>query len=292
MPKIGIITDSVSNLPKEIQDKYNIKVLPITITFGADSYRDGVDLSPGDFYRLLEETEEMPRIHFPSSHDFVKLFESMKGEGFEGVICIISCNLCQSFPQACEARDFVRPFPVIIVDSHMATMSQGFMVMEAARSASRGLALTDILERVRSLRQQVHFYGVPGMLHYMVRAGRLGKGKAYLQALMNVKQLITINKETGEFIPAGKVRSRQDGLRNIKQKIETALAQGGVLHAAVVHAAVLDEAEALFQELSTSFDCSEIYLQELSPVIGCHLGPGVVGVSYFVERTAKKSSGG
>ncbi len=284
MRKIGIVTDSVSNLPQEIEEKQNIKVLPIRITFGAESFLDGIDLTPGDFYRMLEEYEEMPRIELPGSRDFVALFESMKKEGFEGVACILSCNLCQSFSQACEARDFVRPFPVMVIDSHTATMSQGFIVMEASRAAEEGLALTDILEKVWSMRQQVNFYGIPGMLHFLVRAGRLSKGKAYMQALMNKKQMITINKETGEFITAGKVRSRQDGIKFIKQKMEEALAAGGSLHAAVLHAAEAEEAQALYQELSTSFDCTELYLQELSPIVGCHLGPGVIGASYYVKN--------
>lgn len=282
MRRIGIVTDSVSNLPSEISERQNIRVLPIKITFGMESFLDGIDLMPADFYRLLEETEEMPRIEFPGSNDFVGLFESMKEEGYQGVVCIISGNLCQSFSQACEARDFVRPFPVMVIDSHTATMSQGFMVMEASRAAEEGLALTDILERVWSMRQQVNFYGIPGMLHFLVRAGRLSKGKAYMQALMNKKQMITINKETGDFITAGKVRSRQDGIKFIKQKIGEALASGGSLHAAVLHAAETELARAFYEDLSTSFDCTEIYLQELSPVVGCHLGPGVVGASYYV----------
>ena len=284
MRNIGIITDSVSNLPKDFQGKKTMKILPVTISFGADTFRDGIDLTPGDFYRMLENYEHPPQVSTPTSHEFLEMFESMKEDGFEGAVCILSCNICKSFNQACEARDFVRPYPVVVIDSHTSTMSQGFMVMEAVRAAEEGLAITDIVERVWNMRQRVNFYGLAGILHYMVRSGRMGKGKAYFQALLNLKQVYTINKETGAFIAAGKARSRQEGLHFIKKKIEEEMASGGKLHVSVLHSNEDEEAEKFYQELSSSFDCSEIYLQELSPAVGCLLGPGVVGASYYVEK--------
>ena len=284
MRNIGIITDSVSNLPKEFEDKKKIKVLPVTISFGADTFRDGVDLAPGDFYRMLENYEHPPQVSRPSSHEFLEMFESMKEEGFEGAVCILSCSLCDSFNQACEARDFVRPFPVVVIDSHTWTMSQGFMVMEAVRAAEQGLAITDIVERVWSMRQNVHFYAMAGILHYLVRSGHMGKGKAYFQALLNLKQVYTINKETGAFIAAGKARSRQEGLNFIKKKIADDMASGGKLHLSVLHSDEGQDAEKFYRDLSSSFDCAEAYFQELSPVVGCLLGPGVIGASYYVEK--------
>ncbi len=284
MMKIGIVTDSVSNLPQEFQEKENIKVLPVTIRFGNEVYQEGVNLLPQDFYRMLETVDEVPWISAPASREFLEMFESMRQEGFEGAVCILSCRICQSYNQVCEARDFARPFPAVVVDSHLATMSQGFMVMEAARAAEQGLAITDIVERVWQIRKQVHFYGLAGMLHYLVRSGHLSKGSAYMKALLNIQQLITIDKETGEFIPAGKVKHRQGGYDFIKNQMEQAAASGGKLHAAVLHANEADEADRLYQSLSGSLDCAEIYLQDLSPAVVCHLGPGVVGASYFVEN--------
>jgi DegV family protein with EDD domain len=209
----------------------------------------------------------------------------MKEEGYEGVVCILSSsNISQDYNAACEARDLIRPFPVVVIDSHTSTMSQGFMVLEAVKCAEDALPLTEIVERVWSLRSKIHFYCLAGVLHYLVRSKRLGKVSAYLRALLNIKPIITINNEDGTIQSIAKVKSRREGFNYFFKKIEGELSRnGGKLHVAVVHAAEKEEAEKLLQEISQKFKCAEIFLGELPPALGCYTGPGVVGVNFFVE---------
>lgn len=286
MKRIGVVTDSIANLPSDVILEKDIKVLPVKIAFGLDVYLDGVDLKPVDFYRLMESSRFPPVIAPPSSRDFLDMFESMREEGYEGAVCILCCNLCQSYSPACEARDFLRPFPVMIIDSHTVSMSQGFLVLEAVKAAEKGLPITDIVDRVWNLRPRVRFFALAGMLHYLVRSGRMGKFQAYLRALLNITPVLTVNRESGALKTAARVKSRQQGLEFLLHKIEEDLKerQGGALHVAVIHADELETAKRFYQDVSRKFNPKEMYLVEISPAISCHLGPGVIGVHYYVEQ--------
>jgi DegV family protein with EDD domain len=285
MRKIGIVTDSVANLLPEVAAEKKIKVIPLKITLGSKTYLDGVDLTAGEFYHLLEKSEEIPGVSPPNSGKFLEMFETLREEGYESAICILSStNISPAYNAACEARDMVRPFPVMVIDSHAATMSQGFMVLEAIKGADEGLTITEVVEKVWNLRSRVHFYGLVGMLHYLVRFKRLGKVSAYFRALFNIKPIITIDSEDGTIQSVARVKSRQQGLNYFLKKIEEELSLGGEqLHVAVVHADEAQEAEKLYEMISQKFKCEELYLQELTPAIGCHIGPGVIGVNFFVS---------
>ena len=285
MRKIGIITDSVANLDPKIVEERNIKVIPLKISIGRQTFRDGVDLTAGDFYRLLEKTEDIPSVEPPDSGEFLEIFETVRNEGYEGAVCILSSSsMTQSYSAACEARDLIRPFPVVVIDSRTSTMSQGFMVLEAVKAAEEGLAITDVVEKVWNLRTKVNFYGLVGMLHYLVRCKRLGKFSAYLRALCNIKPIITINSEDGTIHSIARVKSREQGIKYFLKKIEVAMASGEKgLHIAVVHAAESEEAEKLVKSISELYKCKEIFIQELTPAIGCVTGPGVIGVNFYVE---------
>jgi DegV family protein with EDD domain len=285
MRKIGIITDSVANLDSKIVTERNIKVLPLKISIGRQTYRDGVDLTAGEFYRLLEKTEDIPSVEPPDSGEFLEIFETVRNEGYEGAVCILSSSsMTQSYSASCEARDLIRPFPVVVIDSRTSTMSQGFMVLEAVTAAEEGLAITDVVERVWKLRSMVQFYGLVGMLHYLVRCKRLGKFSAYLRALFNIKPIITINSEDGTIHSIARVKSREQGIRYFLKKIDGEMASGKKdLHVAVVHADEKEEAEKLVESISKRYKCKDIFIQELTPAIGCVTGPGVIGVNFYVD---------
>ena len=285
MKKIGIVTDSVANLPAEILEQSNIKVIPMKIIFGRRTFLDGVDLTAGEFYRKVEESEVLPTIEPPTSGEFCEIFESLKEEGYEGAVCILmSNNIFPSFNAASEARNLMRPFPVVVVDSHTASMSQGFMVLEALKAAKEGLTIPEVVERAWGVRSSLHFYGMVGMLHYLVRARRLGKFSAFMRALLNVKPIITIDSDDGRIKPFTRVKSRAQCFRFFTEQIEKDLLPQKKLHVAVLHAAEPEAAQELYSMLTEHYKDGDFYLQELTPGIGFHTGPGLIGISYYGER--------
>ncbi|MEW5921339.1 MAG: DegV family protein [Bacillota bacterium] len=282
MKKIGIVTDSAANLPAEIVEHGDIKIIPMRISFARRTYLDGVDLTAGDFYDKIQESEHLPVIEPPTSGEFCEIFESMKEEGYEGAVCILmSNNIFPSFNAACEARNLVRPFPVVVVDSHTASMNQGFMVLEAMKAADAGLSIPEVVESAWKLRPGLHFYGMVGMLHYLVRARRLGKFSAFLRALFNYKPVVTIDGDDGRIKPVTRVKSRDQCFRFFIQEIEKLPAADGKLHVAVLHADETAAAQELFGLLKERFKDGELYLLELTPAVGFHTGPGLIGVSFY-----------
>ncbi len=285
MKKVGIVTDSVANLPAEILEQKNIKVIPMKIVFGRRTFLDGVDMTAGEFYQRVEESEVLPTVEPPTSGEFCEIFESLKEEGYEGVVCILmSNNIFPSFNAASEARNLMRPFPVVVVDSHTASMSQGFMVLEAIKAAEKGLTIPEVVERAWGVRSSLHFYGMVGMLHYLVRARRLGKFSAFTRALFNVKPVITIDADDGKIKPFARVKSKAHCYRFFMDQIEKDLLPQRKLHAAVLHAAEPDAAQELFHMLKERYKDGEFYLQELTQGIGFHTGPGLIGISFYGEN--------
>jgi len=283
MRKIGIVTDSIANLAPQIVAEKNIKVIPHKIALGNNLYRDGIDLTPEEFYRLLENTEDIPLLSPPTSGEFLEMFETLREEGYESALCILCSNsISPAFNAACEARDLVRPFPVMVIDSHAVSISQGFLVLEAVRGAEEGLTIPETVDLVWKLRSRVHFYGLVGIPHYLVRFRRMGKVEAYFRALFNIKPIITMDYEKGTIQPAARVKSHQQGQNFFLQKIEEELLKGEKLYAAVIHAGEQDEAEKLYSSITQKFKCAEDYLLELTPAVGCYTGPGFFGVSFYV----------
>ena len=292
MKKVGIITDSVANLPPEILEQKGIKVIPMKIAFGRHTYQDGVDLTAGEFYDKVEASEVLPTVEPPTTGEFCEIFESLKDEGYEGAVCILmSNNIFPSFNAASEARNLMRPFPVVVVDSHTASMSQGFMVMEAVKAAEEGLTIPEVVERAWGVRSSLHFYGMVGMLHYLVRARRLGKFSAFMRALFNVKPVITIDADDGRIKPFARVKSKAQAFRFFMEQIEKNLPPQGKLHAAVLHAAEPEAAQELYNILKERHNNGEFYLRELTPGIGYHTGPGLIGISFYCEVTSARSAG-
>lgn len=280
--KVGIVTDSVANLPPQILEEKDIKVIPMKIAFGRRIYEDGVDLTAGEFYEKIEESEVLPTIESPTSGEFCEIFESMQEEGYEGAVCILmSNNIFPSFDAASEARNLMRPFTVVVVDSHTASMSQGFMVLEALKAAEEGLTIPEVVERAWNIRPNLHFYGMVGMLHYLVRARRMGKFSAFMRALLNVKPVITIDADDGKIKPVGRVKSKKQSFQYFMEQIEKDVPPQAKLHAAVLHAAEAEAAQELYNMLKEKYPDGEIYLQELTPGIGYHTGPGLIGVSFY-----------
>ncbi len=280
--KIGIVTDSAANLPAEVAGEKKIKIIPLHIAFGRHTYRDGVDLTAGDFYTKVQESEDLPAIEPPTSGEFCEIFESMKEEGYDGAVCILmSNNLFPSFNAACEARNLVRPFPVVVVDSHTASMNQGFMVLEAMKAASAALSIPEVVESAWKLRSNLHFYGTVGMLHYLVRAKRMGKFAAFMRALLNYKPVITIDPDDGRIKPVARVKSWEHCIRFLVREMEKLPAAQGKMHAAVLHADEAAAAQELFRLLKEKYPDGELYLQELTPAVGYHTGPGFLGASFY-----------
>ncbi|MFZ5943522.1 MAG: DegV family protein [Bacillota bacterium] len=283
MLKVGILTDSTADLPQDLLNHYSIKVIPLRVHFGTDTYLEGQDLSASDFYAKLNFVEKLPTTSQPSPGDFINLFESFYNEGITEVISIhLSKKLSGTYQSALVAQKSLEgKMKIHVVDSMLVSMGLGLVVLSAARAAKEGKDSSEILEIIEDVKNKVRIYFVVDTLEYLQKGGRIGKASSLIGSLLNIKPILTLTDgEVGSF---EKVRGKNKALeRLIEITCETLMPDQKIL-CAIVHSNCLDTALKLHGKILENLNSSEIFISEIGAVVGTHVGPGTVAIMFFPE---------
>lgn len=278
--QVAVVTDSCACIPENMARELSILTVPLTIRFGAESFLDGVELSAQRFYQKLRQCRELPKTSQPTPDQFLAVFQEAARKA-KSILCItMSGALSGTVNAARVASSMVGNATVEVVDSLNATFSEGLLVLEAARQAARGLGLEEIVARVLSLRPRVYLFGALDTLEYLVKGGRVGKAAALAGSLLQIKPIVTVDRD-GEVAAVAKVRTLPKALERIRELVAERIGPGERLHAGIIHADAPEMAEVLGEEVRTRFDCAELHYTLASPVIGTYTGPGAVGVTFF-----------
>ena len=280
MNKVAVVTDSVAMLPAELARDLNIRVVPIVLNLGDRSYRDGVDLTTSEFYRLLRASEVLPTTSAPSVGEFLEVFEEAL-TGAETVVAIhVSSQLTSVHHIAQMAARSVSNRRVHVLDSQSATMAEGFVALAAARAARAGADLETVLAAAAEVRSKVRFFAFLETLEYLRRGGRVNGAVAMMGNAIQLKPIVHI--VDGQIAPIARPRTRRKATQAMLDLMSTEVADRPV-HAAVLHADSFDDAEDLRRRVADQFTCRELHVTELTPVMGTHTGPGLLGLAYHVE---------
>jgi DegV family protein with EDD domain len=275
---LRIVTDSTADIAPETQRAFEITVVPLNVHIGDQVFRDRVDLSGEEFFHRLAQSAELPRTSQPSVGTFEEAFRGLRGQGHDVVAILLSARVSGTHDAAMMAARAVDPDHIEVVDSRMASMALGFMVLEAARLAREGKGAAEVAAAVRALVPKARVIAAIDTLTYLQRGGRIGKAQALLGSLLNVKPLITL--KDGEVQPLGRARSRAQARDRLVDLLER---DGPVAHLAVLHGAALADAERLRDRVAPQYPGLDIPLVETGPVIGTHTGPGVIGFTYLLR---------
>ena len=279
--KIAIVTDSTAYLPPEMVEQYAIKVVPLCLVMGDQTWLDGVEIDPPAFYQLLETSPHFPSTSQPNVATFQEVFARL-GKEAEGIVGVfISDELSGTIKSAKSAAASLPDIPIEIVDSRGTSMMLGFPALAAARAAAEGGDLSAVAEAARALVGKSHLYFVVDTLEYLHRGGRIGSAAKFLGSALNLKPILEI--EDGKVEAKLKVRTKRKALLKVFDLLQEHFQEGDRIHMAVFNVAALAEAERFRDELVTRFQPIEIMLTEVSPVIGAHAGPGAVGVAFYTE---------
>jgi len=153
------------------------------------------------------------------------------------------------------------------------------VVLAAARAAALGKSLAEVTETAKSVMQRVNLFAKLDTLYYLAKGGRVPRAAHWASSLLRIKPVLTI--AGGEVHPLAKPRTTAGAMKQILKVMEQKVVQGQPLHVAVMHADILDEAIALWDQISSQFNCTELFITEFTPVMGAHTGPGVVGVAFY-----------
>jgi DegV family protein with EDD domain len=277
---VKVVTDSVADLPPQIVEELGITVIPINVRFGEKVYRDGVDLTAEQFYQQLARSRILPVTSVPSPGTFAAAYDKLAEETDEILAVMLSSKLSATHEVALQSIGLMkRQCRVEVIDSGCAVMSQGFLVIAAARAALAGAKLEEIIEIVRANIPRVDMRAAFNTLEYLRRGGRIGAAQALLGAALRINPIITLRD--GVVEPAGRTRSRA---RAIERLYQFAAGYRSIEAMAVEEAACPEDADLLTDRLGSLFPRERIYRTKTTPVIGAHTGPGLLLVSLLGDK--------
>ena len=277
---VKIITDSVSDLPPEIAKELGISVVPLSVRFGTEVYRDGIDLTSEQFYHKLVRSKTLPTTSVASPGTFAELYDKLAEETDEILVIILSSKLSALYEVALQSVGLMkRKCRVEVIDSQCAVMAQGMIAIAAARAANAGASLDEVMKLTQRNISRVDMRAAFDTLEYLKRGGRIGRAQAFLGSVLKINPLITLRD--GVVEPAGRTRSRA---KAIDRLYNFAMGYSHIEEIAVEDAACSDDAELLIQRLGSRFHKECIYRSKTTPAIGTHTGPGLLLVAVLGDK--------
>ena len=272
---IHIVTDSGADIPIELVKKLRITVVPLTLSFGEHTYLDGVDLSPDDFYTKLIHQGIMPTTSQPPVGHFIEVYKELKGSSHQILSIHLSAKLSATLNSATQAANEEQLGDAIkIIDSKQASIALGFSVIAAAEAVARGASIEEAASIAESTSNRTNTFILFDTLEYLVKGGRIGRANALIGSVLKIKPILTL--DDGEIATKLKVRTFSKGIQNLQTLAEEC---GDLESAAVLYTTDATEASDLANRISNNFIAkSRPLVVRLSPAVGTHGGPGVIGV--------------
>ena len=273
---VRIITDSTSDIALDLAEQLGITIVPIYINFGDKTYRDQVDMDADEFYRRLETGPVHPVTSAPSPGDFIRVFKKLAQEANEILSIHLSSKTSGTYNAALLAKEALssESCRIEVVDSQFLTMGLGLIVIMAAKAASIGVTLQQLVGRVGEAILQTYGMGLFGTLKYLAKGGRIGKAASLLGSVLNVKPLITMRD--GELHPVGLARTHGKGIDRLCEFVRSALP---VRDLAIMHSTTPHDAQILAERISFFLPQIRPWMARLGPGLGTHCGPGTLVVA-------------
>lgn len=276
--KIKLFTDSASDLPEIYRQRYDVGVVPLTVIFGDEEFKDGVSLSIVDFWKKLVESPELPSTTQANPNDFVEAFEPYLEDGWTILYIGISDRLSGTLHSAHLAKDILGTDRIHIFDSKSASLGESLLVIAAGEMLRRGMSLEEILPQLEIDRASSGAFFTIDSLTHLVRGGRLSKTQGLVGTMLKIKPILRITEE-GTVEVDDKVRSMKKALQALVDKAKGRRLDFSQRRVAVVYsygAEAVDELKSLVQ---TELRPKEIVEGLIGPTIGTHAGPG--GLALF-----------
>jgi DegV family protein with EDD domain len=280
MASIQVVTDSACDLTPATAEEHGVRVVPLTIRFGAEEFVDRDELSGKEFWDRVVTGPDMPETAAPSPGAFQQAFLEAADAGHDGVVCAtISSRLSATFQAASTAAESVTDrIPVRVVDTLSVTLGQGLLALAASELGRQGKSADDVAAAVADMATRTHVYGVLASLDYLKRGGRIGGAAHLLGSLLSIKPVIEVRDGVVEV--ESKQRTRTRSLQYLAGK---ALGAGPLEWLAVADGMAPDLDEVL-GTIHRAAPAHDLVLGELGPVVGAHAGPGSVGVCFIAAR--------
>lgn len=280
MGKIKIVTDSTVDLSAEIAEKLGIEIVPLSIYVDGKEYLDRFEITPKEFISKMKASEELPKSSQPPAGEFLKLYDRLGEDGYE-ILSIHMTGGMSGTVQSAESAARMCQYDVTVVDSRFISKALAFQVIEAAQMASEGKSMEDIVSRLEEIRVHTRLFVVVDTLENLVKGGRIGRGRALLGSLLNIKPIASL--ENGVYTPVAKARSYSQIVRYLAKEFAEDVKGKTIKGVGLVHAEGYELAAKVKEAISEVSGSLRVEIVDTTPIISTHTGVGAIGFMYYFE---------
>jgi len=278
---IAVLADSCNDIPQELMDRYHIYTLPLMINYKDASYRDRVDITPEEVYARFQE--EIPKTSLPLPEEISAVFKKIKDDGFDQlIVSSISSGLSGTYQAMKIIADDVEDMEIVVIDTLNIAIASGFIALYAAEQIEKGLDFETIVQKAQAaVKNSTILFGVAS-LEYLIKGGRIGKVAGILGSALNIKPIISCN-EDGIYDTVAKVRGRKQSIQKLVDMTREKLGDHKNYYLAVCHGDAYTEMLGMKEQLKDLIADAKIYTEgQISPVLGVHTGPGLLGIGIMI----------
>jgi hypothetical protein len=280
---VAIVADSSADLPDPVLDRHRIALVPLQVMFGDATFRDRVELKPDEFYRRLRQSAELPTTSQPAPAAFIQAFRDARQEADEVVAVLLGSNLSGTFGSAQAAIRAGELQGVHLVDTRSASFGVGLLALRAAELAEAGWSASRIAAEITRLRGQSGMLLTVDRYDNLLRSGRISRGKAWLAGMLDVKPILSFDRE-GQVVPVERVRGRENVEARVLALLDERLTpRPRKVRFGIAHADAPEAAERMRSALIERYAPQDCFVTLATGVLGTHVGPGAWGIFYQVE---------
>lgn len=279
MNKISIYADSTCDLTKELMQQYNIKVLPLYVTFGDEVYKDGIDMTPEKLYKKVDECKKLPKTSAASIGDFIELFENELAQGNDVIFITVSSGLSCTYQNALLAKETLNTDRIEIIDSLNLSSSIGLLLLKANKLRTEGKNIHEIKTIIDSLVPNVRCKFAIESLEYLHKGGRCSGASRLFGTLLQFKPVIIV--KDGKMDVDSKPRGKRKALEYMLNDIISNKENVDLDHIMVTHTYADEEAIELKNRLKEEFPAANVNITNAGCVVSSHCGKGTIGILYI-----------
>ncbi|MGD6815864.1 DegV family protein [Metabacillus sp. 113a] len=280
MKKIVIVTDSTTDLDQSLIDKHHIEVIPLTIHIDGETYTDGVDITPEIFMKKMAKSSELPKSSQPAVGKFVETYQGLLQKADQIISIHLTSGMSGTF-QTAESAAEMAGGDITVIDSQFISKALGFQVLEAAKMAENGFSKEEILNRIQQIKEVTKLFVTVDTLDNLVKGGRIGRGKAMIGSLLNIKPIASL--QDGVYTPVAKVRSHSQIVKYLAKQFADDVKGKTAKAIGIAHADASELAHNLKDALLQVRPDLPIDISFTTPVVSTHTGPGAIGFMYYTE---------
>jgi DegV family protein with EDD domain len=275
-----IVTDSATDTHLLEEKDMDIHIVPLKVTLEENTYLDGIDISPDDFYRVLENSSGLPVTSQPSAGEFAELYRELAKKDPDILSIHISSGLSGTVNSALVAKDMVPEANVTVVDTKTLSGAAGWQVQAALRGVREGWPLEKILKKLKDIADATYSLYTLKELKYLIHGGRISHIKGLIASVLQIKPLIGVHKELGNYTQEGQARSFGNALNGIVDIMRAKIDQSRHLRVQIAHTGNPEGAQQLKDKVTQAYKCDWLHSGQISFVLGAHTGPSMVGIAF------------